>query len=74
MGVGTVCLAGGVAANPELRQRLGDALTEAGIRLSVPPMDLCTDNAVMIAAAAHLRTTTGPFLGLEADAVPDLSW
>lgn len=69
----TVCLAGGVAANPELRERLRDTLEAEDIKLVVPEFRLCTDNAVMIAAAAHFRLVEGPFLTLDAEAVPDLA-
>lgn len=72
-GVETIVLAGGVAANPELRGRLGAAAAEQGVHLAVPPPRLCTDNAVMVAAAAHARLATGPILGLDAEPVPDLT-
>ncbi len=71
-GVRTFCLAGGVAANAALRDALRVALEERGVRLSVPPVSLCTDNAAMIAAAAHHRLLHGPGLGLDADASPAL--
>jgi len=71
-GAQAVVLAGGVAANPFLRERLRDALEDVGVRLSVPPLELCTDNAAMIAAAAHDAIAAGRFLGLGADAVPNL--
>ncbi|MDI6901298.1 MAG: tRNA (adenosine(37)-N6)-threonylcarbamoyltransferase complex transferase subunit TsaD [Anaerosomatales bacterium] len=71
-GVEWVCLAGGVAANAALREGLRAELAEHGIRLSVPPFDLCTDNAAMIAAAAHFRLRRGGFLGLEAEATASL--
>lgn len=67
-----VVLAGGVAANPALRESLRAALAVEGVTLSVPPFDLCTDNASMIAAAAHDALVSGRFLGLAADAVPNL--
>jgi len=70
--VGSVVLAGGVAANPALREGLRSALGGRDIALSVPPMGLCTDNASMIAAAAHDHAVAGRFLGLTADAVPNL--
>ena len=70
--VGSVVLAGGVAANPALREGLRAALGEHDIGLSVPPLGLCTDNASMIAAAAHDHALAGRFLGLSADAVPNL--
>jgi N6-L-threonylcarbamoyladenine synthase len=71
-GVATVALAGGVAANSSLRESLHSALTGAGVRLVVPPLTLCTDNAVMIAAAAHDRLRLGRFLGIDSDAEPAL--
>ena len=50
-------VAGGVAANALLRRRLKEACEERGIRLVVPPPELCTDNAAMIGAAAPYSTT-----------------
>jgi N6-L-threonylcarbamoyladenine synthase len=54
-GFGTVGISGGVAANGLLRQRLAGAAAERGFRLLVPPLELCTDNAAMIAAAGAER-------------------
>jgi N6-L-threonylcarbamoyladenine synthase len=67
-GVRSVVLAGGVAANTALREALQTALGERGMRLVVPPMSLCTDNAAMIAAVAHDEIVRGRFLGLASDA------
>jgi N6-L-threonylcarbamoyladenine synthase len=58
-GVTSVVLAGGVAANRELRQRAGEACKTAGLELHVPPMASCTDNAAMIAYAGALRLARG---------------
>ncbi|KAF0207810.1 MAG: tRNA (adenosine(37)-N6)-threonylcarbamoyltransferase complex transferase subunit TsaD [Actinomycetota bacterium] len=66
------CLGGGVAANTALREALRSALADNGVRLSVPPFSLCTDNAAMIAAAAHFRLTRGAFLELNAEATASL--
>lgn len=66
------CLAGGVAANPALREALRAALEPLGVHVSVPPLHLCTDNAAMIGAAAHYRYLRGERLGLDAEAVPGL--
>lgn len=49
-------VAGGVAANRLLRSRLE---AEIEVPVLVPPIALCTDNAVMIAAAAHSRLQRG---------------
>lgn len=50
--VGEVIVVGGVAANSRLREKMTDALPD--ISLIVPPIEYCTDNAVMIGAAALL--------------------
>lgn len=51
-------VAGGVAANQTLRTRLSEVAEARGIDLMAPPMHWCTDNAVMIAWAAHERHRT----------------
>ena len=71
-GVKDFCLGGGVAANVALREALKNALAANGVRLSVPPFALCTDNAAMIAAAAHFRLLKGGFLDLSAEATASL--
>ncbi len=48
-GLERVAIGGGVAANSELRA----AVTELGAPVWVPPAELCTDNAAMIAGAAR---------------------
>ncbi len=54
-------VAGGVAANGELRTRLADVARAAGLVLTAPPLALCTDNAAMIAhAGALLLGLRGP--------------
>lgn len=50
-----VTVGGGVAANRGLAAALKAACASAGLRLVIPPPDLCTDNAAMIAAAAWPR-------------------
>ena len=44
-------LAGGVAANKTIRDSLKDLCKELNVRFSAPPLDLCTDNGLMIAYA-----------------------
>jgi N6-L-threonylcarbamoyladenine synthase len=57
--VKSVVLAGGVAANRELRRTAAEACSAAGLVLHVPPMASCTDNAAMIAYAGALRLARG---------------
>jgi N6-L-threonylcarbamoyladenine synthase len=71
-GATTFCLAGGVAANPALRAALTRAMAPLGVHVSVPPLHLCTDNAAMVAAAAHYRYLRGERLGLDAEPVASL--
>jgi N6-L-threonylcarbamoyladenine synthase len=49
-GITEVLLGGGVAANSRLRQLTEQRCSAAGIRLTVPPLPLCTDNGAMVAA------------------------
>lgn len=53
----SVVIAGGVAANQELRQQLSARLP---INIDYPPMNLCTDNAAMIAALAYYQADIEP--------------
>ena len=62
------CLGGGVAANRQLREAYEHACGERGVRLTMPPMSACTDNAAMIALVALDRYGQGKFFGLDADA------
>ena len=55
-------LAGGVAANKEIRNSLRELCDNLGVRFSAPPLDLCTDNGLMIAYAG-----TQMFLGGQVD-------
>jgi len=67
--VKTVLLSGGVAANSRLRQRFASLGKQKGITICYPPLELCTDNAAMIAACGFFRyQRLGPSdLGLPAD-------
>jgi len=58
-GIPRVVLAGGVAANSELRQRGTERLAQHGIELVVPSRRACTDNAAMIAHAGAYGARRG---------------
>ncbi len=68
-----VVLAGGVAANMNLRSRLERELRPLHIRLQYPPIEFCTDNAAMIASAAFFHLLRGEQHGLDLDVEPGLS-
>jgi len=63
-----VVVAGGVAANTLLRRRAAEVVGGRA-RLTMPPLDLCTDNAAMIAAAGYLGGRPTP-----AEVNPSLGW
>ncbi|TDF93874.1 tRNA (adenosine(37)-N6)-threonylcarbamoyltransferase complex transferase subunit TsaD [Paenibacillus piri] len=71
-GAKQLLLAGGVAANRGLRERLAARCAEAEVPLLAPPLGLCTDNAAMIAAAAFLKLERNQFSSLELKAEPML--
>ncbi|NTU82930.1 MAG: tRNA (adenosine(37)-N6)-threonylcarbamoyltransferase complex transferase subunit TsaD [Chloroflexales bacterium] len=68
-GASAILLAGGVAANTRLREELA---RRAPIPVHCPPLDLCTDNAAMVAAAAYYRFAAGVQSGWEIDVNPTL--
>lgn len=62
------CLGGGVAANPALRAAYERMCKKIGVRLTMPPLSACGDNAGMIALVALDRYRQEKFFSLDADA------
>ena len=72
LGVGTILLGGGVVANARLRERMQQAADIAGRRVLSPSIQLCTDNAAMIACAGASRLERGERTPWEVGADPNL--
>jgi len=68
-GFTTLCVGGGVAANKRFRERLEASAAERGYDVHIPPLRLCTDNAVMGAIAIE-RLRAGKVEDLSLDALP----
>lgn len=58
-GLDALVVSGGVSANHSLRERLGSAARERGVRVYYPRPEFCTDNAAMIAVAGLARLAAG---------------
>jgi N6-L-threonylcarbamoyladenine synthase len=73
IGIGSVVIAGGVAANSRLREMMRSTGEQAGLRVVTPSLALCTDNGAMIAAAGARRLARGETTPLDVGANPSLS-
>ena len=60
-----VAIAGGVSANSGLRRALTELSQKKGWNLYIPKFEYCTDNAAMIAMAAHYKYLKGEFASLD---------
>ncbi|EHI73892.1 O-sialoglycoprotein endopeptidase [Streptococcus criceti] len=71
--VKTLVVAGGVAANHGLRERLAEEVADQ-VEVRIPPLRLCGDNAGMIALAAAIEFKKGHFANLDLNAKPSLAF
>jgi N6-L-threonylcarbamoyladenine synthase len=69
IGMSTLCIGGGVAANARFREKMAQAAEKYGFKLHIAPLNLCTDNAIMGAIAIE-RYRAGLFELLDLDAFP----
>lgn len=64
-GIREIAIAGGVSANSGLRSTLTTYGNQAGWNIYIPEFEYCTDNAAMIAMAAHYQYLAGEFCSLD---------
>jgi N6-L-threonylcarbamoyladenine synthase len=64
-GIYNLSVSGGVAANCELRERMGKMAGQRGVSLYMPSKTFCTDNATMIALAGYHRFKAKDIAGLD---------
>lgn len=67
------CVGGGVAANPQLREAYKRKFGRMHVRVTVPPLTACTDNAAMIALVAKRKFDLSEFSDPSMDATPNMS-
>ena len=70
-GLKTIALAGGVSANSYIRNAFKE-LEKDGIKVYMPDLKLCTDNAAMIASAGYYNFIAGKRDTLDLNAIPNL--
>lgn len=68
-GLNDLAVSGGVGANSTLRKELISMAKEKGLRLFMPPLQYCTDNAAMIALAGYYNYKRGIVAGLDLNPV-----
>lgn len=73
-GIKEIAIAGGVSANTGLRQALAREAQKYNWNIYIPAMEYCTDNAGMIAMAAHYKYLAGEFVGNDVSPLPRMSF
>ena len=67
-----IAIAGGVSANSGLRKALAAEAEKQRWNLYIPDFQYCTDNAGMIAIAAHYKYLNADFIGQDVSPMPRL--
>ncbi|MCP2239163.1 tRNA (adenosine(37)-N6)-threonylcarbamoyltransferase complex transferase subunit TsaD [Thermoanaerobacterium thermosaccharolyticum] len=70
--INKISIAGGVASNSLLREKLSRLASEEGFMLHYPKQIYCTDNGAMIASAGYFDYIRGKVSGLDLNAIPYL--
>ena len=73
-GIHEVCIAGGVSANSGLRNGIEELGQKTKSKIYLPAFEYCTDNAAMIAMAAHYKYLAGSFENLSVSATARANW
>jgi len=73
-GIHEVCIAGGVSANSGLRNGIEALGQKTQSKIYLPAFEYCTDNAAMIAMAAHYKYLAGSFENLSVSASARANW
>ncbi|MBC7921231.1 MAG: tRNA (adenosine(37)-N6)-threonylcarbamoyltransferase complex transferase subunit TsaD [Ferruginibacter sp.] len=69
-GIREIAIAGGVSANSGLRRMVREEGEREGWQVYIPKLEYCTDNAAMIAMAAHFKALRGEFCGQDTGPLP----
>ena len=72
--ISEIAIAGGVSANSGLRNTLNEMAKKEGWNVYIPAFEYCTDNAGMIAMAAHFKYVQDEFVGQEVSALPRMKF
>ncbi len=70
--VKNIAIAGGVAANSELRERMKEVAESEGLKLYIPDLAYCTDNAAMIAFIGYVKLKNGIKNDFDLTPIPNL--
>lgn len=73
-GIKQIAIAGGVSANSGLRKEIQALGNTLGWHVYIPKFEYCTDNAGMIAMAAHFKYLKGQFCSQEVSPMPRMEW